>query len=95
MGRAEEVLRRTVALPAASARAWNELANVIYGQRRFEESLEFYRQAIAKSPGAAVYHANLAGALLRLNRREEALAAARQAKALGIQTHWALKQLGF
>ncbi len=95
LGLAEVYARQAVDQAPTGWRV-NRLANVLYDQERFEETVDLYRQAIELEPKVAVYYANLAGSLLRLGRRDEALVEARKAVEHGCtrESHWAIKQLG-
>jgi tetratricopeptide (TPR) repeat protein len=95
IGLAESLMREALAL-RPTARVHNELGNLLHTAERFDEAVEQYRQAIALNASSATYHANLAGSLLKLGRRDEALAAGRKAVELGYtrDRHWAIKELG-
>ncbi|WP_290649790.1 PA2778 family cysteine peptidase [Aquisalimonas sp.] len=73
----------------AAASAWPEngiphlgMGNLAYRQSAFSVAKQHYRQAVRYAPESPAVHHNLAWALLRLERYEEALAHAREAAAL-------------
>ncbi len=63
--------------------AWMGLGNSRYQQQDFAGAADAFRQATVRQPENAAAFNNLAHVLARLGRREEALAAARRAVALG------------
>ncbi|HVF10872.1 MAG TPA: tetratricopeptide repeat protein, partial [Abditibacteriaceae bacterium] len=90
---AEREFRKALAIDANSASAINGLGNIYYiragnaagaeRQKFLEEAKQFNLQAIALDPTDGRYHADLALNLFRQDRKEEAMAEARQAITLG------------
>jgi cytochrome c-type biogenesis protein CcmH/NrfG len=72
----------------------SQLGLVYRSMVRMPEAEQAYREAIRLEPQEGVHHANLAGTLFELDRRGDALAAAREAIRLGYQSHWVYRQLG-
>jgi serine/threonine-protein kinase len=72
---AERTLLRLVELRPTSWTGFNRLGTLYFLSSRYEKAVETYRRAIALNPDVARLHINLAAALLRLGRFEEARAA--------------------
>ena len=69
------------------------MGNLLFSQKRYADAARSYREAIERRPEEGILHANLAGALLRLGRVEEARRAARRARDLGANEHWVYGEL--
>jgi tetratricopeptide (TPR) repeat protein len=69
---AERDLLKSAALDPASGATLNTLGLLRKSQGRLEEAVTCYRAAVAAEPGNDVGRINLASALVRLGRREEA-----------------------
>ena len=72
---AEQTLLRLVELHPTSWNGFNRLGVLYFRSSRYEKAAAAYRRAIALNPDVARVHFNLAAALLRLGRFEEARAA--------------------
>ncbi|MEZ5289540.1 MAG: tetratricopeptide repeat protein [Vicinamibacterales bacterium] len=62
-----------------SARIFANVGAIYHTEGRFEDAVASYRRAIALAPNISYVHRNLGDALLRMGRRNEALAAYRDA----------------
>jgi hypothetical protein len=72
-----------------------QLAASLEQQNSWSFAEGVYRQVIDFAPNNAKAHAGLAGTLLRQGRRDEAVAEAQRAKALGHPgDHWVFRELG-
>ena len=92
---AETWFTRAVQLSPKNAGHLNGLGNAFLGQGKSADAERQYRAAIALAGTEGVYHANLAAALLNLNRRPEATAAAQRAIQLGYRgPHFVFGSLG-
>ena len=91
---AEKAYRQGLELDGSDANQWNCLGTACWEQRKYPEAAEAHRQAIRAAPNDGRSHANLAGALLALGQREEAVAEARVGLRLGFHDHWIYKELG-
>jgi tetratricopeptide (TPR) repeat protein len=78
---AEGVLRALLVAQPDNAAALNALAVIVLGQNRPQEAVTLLEQALRLRPGAPVLHCNLANALRRTGRADEALAHAQRAVA--------------
>ena len=56
--------------------------------------MEAYALAVELKPQEPIFHANLAGALVKLNRIDEARRHAQEAISKGMTEHWVFKTLG-
>src|SRR5262249_22989328 len=72
----------------------NRLGNIYFYQIRYADAVEEYKKAIERDSQQGVFYANMAGALYRLNRLDEARSAARDAQQRGYKNHWIYKVLG-
>ena len=92
----EKLYRQAIALCPTHDDAYNSLGNIhefVKGDAAGAERL--YRKAIALNPSEGFYHANLARWMVAQNRRNEAMAEAQKAIALGFEgPHPAFDQLG-
>ena len=68
-----ELLLRAVEISPSYTEAWNELGTIAYKSGRYEEAAQRFRKALAVDPLAFAPMVNLGGALLSLNRYDEAL----------------------
>jgi len=64
------------------APAFSNIGSLLYGQGRFGEAVDAYREAINLAPTRAITHRNLGDAYARLGRRDDAHEAYRRAVAL-------------
>jgi tetratricopeptide (TPR) repeat protein len=90
----EKELRRNLAAAPDDADLHNRLGNLMFNGKRYREAETEYREAVRLRSDSGLFQANLAGALLRLNRREDAVPEARSAIAKGESKHWVIKELG-
>ncbi len=85
LGRTEEARAgylRALAVDRGFAPAWNNLGNLLRGEREYAGAVEAYRAALAAAPRQAITWRNLGLALSALNRSEEAAEALDRAVAL-------------
>ena len=77
VGRGEEAadqFRRVLEADPGLVEAQSRLAAVRFGQARYEEALELSRAVVGSLPDSADSHANLGAVLVRLGRRDDAIA---------------------
>ncbi|MFZ4507096.1 MAG: caspase family protein [Fimbriimonas sp.] len=74
--------------------AMNTMGLIQEDRMKYGESETWYRKAMATNPTDPLYPANVAGVLVRLNRRDDALPLARRSRELGRIDHWVFKELG-
>ena len=72
----------------------NDLGNALYIQGKYDSARKAYGRAVEINPREPVYQANLAGALVKLNRIDEARTHADLALKLGFTEHWVFDALG-
>lgn len=89
-----KLLKQAVAIDAHEDTAWNYLGNAYWDDKNYAEAESSYRKASEADPEDGLYHANIACAMLRLNRKGEAIVEARKALDLGFKDHWIFKELG-
>jgi Flp pilus assembly protein TadD len=77
-----------------SSHVANNWGGVLLARGRWAEAADVLQEAVRLSPTNAKAHHNLSSALLRLDRGDEALVAARQALALRPRAAWAHMQVG-
>lgn len=80
--RAEEALRRALALDLRQPALYSNLGTALAALGRHEEAVEAYRSAIALDPRHATAQNNCGNSLKRLGRQDEALSAYRAAVAI-------------
>jgi tetratricopeptide (TPR) repeat protein len=73
---------------------WNGLGDVCFKQNKWRDAAQAYREAMRLRPEHSYYHAQLAGALLKLDRRDEAMREALEAARLGLEDHEVFDELG-
>lgn len=91
---AEGPYRDALQLNPNAAQALGGMGHVRMSQSNWAEAEKEYRKAATLDPNNGQYSADLAGALLRLGRVEEARGFAGQAIRLGFKTHWSYRELG-
>lgn len=92
---AETAYRKAIEITPHYDYAYNGLGNALYAQQKYLEAEAAYKKAIEIKPDYCLAHANLAWPLMKLNRRDEAIAVGSKARALGYQAdNWALTELG-
>lgn len=73
----------------------NALGNYFFEEKKdYVEAERCYRRATELNPKGGVYFANQAAALFYLNKKDEAIAAAKKGLAAGYTDHWIYKELG-
>lgn len=70
---AEPLIRKAITLAPDLDEAHNNLATLLEGLGRFEESIKHYQRALEIKPGVAMVHFNLASILRRIGRRTDAI----------------------
>ena len=70
------------------------MGKALLQQRKAQEAADAFRHAAELNTRDGYSHANLASALLALDKRDEAVKAARDAMRLGCRDHWVYKELG-
>ncbi|AIE83486.1 tetratricopeptide repeat protein [Fimbriimonas ginsengisoli] len=92
---AESLDLATRATTAAPKDPWAHTVrgHALFANGDFAESEKEYRSAIALEPGNGGNYADLAGALLRQDKKTEATEAASHAIQLGWRSHWVYKEL--
>lgn len=81
-------------LDPAFSLAHNMLGVIAWNLDKPGEAEQHFRAAIKTDPKYALFHANLSGALLAQGKKDEAIAAAKEAQRLGLKEHWTYKELG-
>jgi len=69
------------------------LGHACFTNGEFAEAEKHYREAITIEPDNGATHADLAGALLREGKRQDATAEASKALQLGFRSHWVYREL--
>lgn len=82
------------AVPASPAYVFNRWGNALYDQRRYEEAIGKYQQAVDLAPDKAVYYANLGGAYEKAGHYAQAETAFTQALVLAPDNDWYYNRLG-
>jgi hypothetical protein len=91
---AESEYRQALKLDPKFDECWKMLGDASSHQNKWAEAEKAYREATRLKPGEGYYHAQLASALLKLGRRDEAITAARKAIQLGLEDHEVFDELG-
>jgi len=86
--------KQVIALDAKFSLAHNMLGLIAWSKEALAEAEGHFRAAINADEKVGAFHANLAGALLRQGKKDEATAAAKKAKELGLKEHWSFVELG-
>ncbi len=73
--------------------AQNMLGVIAWNKDDYATAEARFRDAIQANDKVAIFHANLAGALLRQGKKEAAISAAKVAKSLGMKEHWSFAEL--
>jgi Flp pilus assembly protein TadD len=76
-----------------SAPVHNALGNALFGQKKYKTAEEIYRVAVQLKPQVGLYYANLAGALYKQGKMQEAVKMAMKAKQHKSIPHWIFKRL--
>ncbi|HVT10751.1 MAG TPA: tetratricopeptide repeat protein [Fimbriimonadaceae bacterium] len=92
--KAKELLTKATDLDPKNDFAWNALGVAFWNEKNYTEAERDFRKAAELDQKDGTYLANLAGALLRLNRKGEAIVEAKKALDLGYKDHWVFKELG-
>jgi TolB-like protein len=80
-------LRRAVALDRGLAAAYRHLGDLVAGFD-LETALRMYREAVALDPGVGAGYRGLAGALLLVQRGDEAIRAVAESRTAGVDEPW-------
>jgi tetratricopeptide (TPR) repeat protein len=80
--------------PAVAASCNNHLGVLRDNAQRFRDARGHFERAVQAAPDSALFHANLAGTLVKLGDRGDATLHARQARTLGLSDHWVFGALG-
>ncbi|HWA83581.1 MAG TPA: caspase family protein [Fimbriimonadaceae bacterium] len=91
---AKKLLTKATDLDPKNDFAWNSLGVAFWDEQNYTEAEADFRKAAELDQKGGTYLANLAGALLKLNRKGEAIVEAKKALALGYKDHWVFKELG-
>lgn len=91
---AEPLIRKAMELNPKNSFYVNGLGCVYEGKEKFAEAEKWFRKAIELDSESNLAHANLARALLRQGKRDEALTEAKRAKELGLKEHSVFDELG-
>jgi tetratricopeptide (TPR) repeat protein len=94
ISRAEELLRKAVAIAPQYAIAWNSLGTIAYQSQRYLEAEACFREALKHQPDAYPPLVNLGGALTAQRKYEESLAVNSQAARIRPDDALAQSQLG-
>jgi len=89
----KDLASRAVAVAPKDPWARIVLGHACFTDGDFAAAELHYREAIAIEPGNGATHADLAGALLREGKRQDATNEASKAIQLGWRTHWVYKEL--
>jgi tetratricopeptide (TPR) repeat protein len=91
---AEKHFRRAADIDTRNVNYRVMLGNVLFEQQKWGEAAEAYRNAVQLEPDTGSHHANLATALLRAGKRDEAVTEAKEAMRCGIKEHSIYRELG-
>jgi hypothetical protein len=92
---AEAEFRQALQLdPTLDYDAWEVLGETCFKQKKWAAAVAAYREALRQEPDFGQLHAELAHALLRQGKGEEALKEAQEARRLGQENHPVYKELG-
>jgi tetratricopeptide (TPR) repeat protein len=91
---AEKYFRQAVEKDPHTVNYRLQLGHVLYQQEKWAEAAEAYRGAVQLEPDTGSHHGNLAAALMRDGKRDEAVAEAKEVMRCGIKEHWIYRELG-